>query len=210
MATSREGDHRPWHLLHPEVEGIEDLERPPRDGEVEWGITAEELRRRHYGRDGTLDEEAENHRRCWECGNRVTILPDGKGEAGHASGWRHPRCSQHQGDPMGDAEALPRTLEHRPVWEVFAPERGPMLLHREAAPTILDEVPGVGPETHKRLCREFGGVAGVREASAEELQTVFRVGEATATAIHEHLHADAEEDVADHAPRASISQKNRR
>ncbi|WP_226022647.1 excinuclease ABC subunit C [Halomicrobium salinisoli] len=58
---------------------------------------------------------------------------------------------------------------------------------RDDVGTALDEVPGVGPETRKRLLRRFGSVDGVREASEDELLAVDGVGEATADTIASHL-----------------------
>jgi excinuclease ABC subunit C len=58
---------------------------------------------------------------------------------------------------------------------------------RDDVSTALDEIPGVGPETRKRLFERFGSVAGVRNASRRELQTVDGVGEKTAERIDSHL-----------------------
>jgi len=58
---------------------------------------------------------------------------------------------------------------------------------RDTVDTVLDEVPGVGPSTHKRLLRRFGSVDSVREASLDELRTVDGVGDETAATIDRHL-----------------------
>ena len=58
---------------------------------------------------------------------------------------------------------------------------------RDEVSTPLDGVPGVGPETRKRLLGRFGSVEGVREASPEELRGVDGVGERTAARVDEHL-----------------------
>ncbi|MEF8907163.1 MAG: excinuclease ABC subunit C [Haloarculaceae archaeon] len=58
---------------------------------------------------------------------------------------------------------------------------------RDEVSTPLDGVPGVGPETRRRLLGRFGSVAGVREASPAELQGVEGVGEQTAARIDDHL-----------------------
>jgi excinuclease ABC subunit C len=58
---------------------------------------------------------------------------------------------------------------------------------RDDVSTVLDDVPGVGPETRKRLLRRFGSVDSVREASRDELQSVDGVGEKTADTIAERL-----------------------
>jgi len=58
---------------------------------------------------------------------------------------------------------------------------------RDDVSTVLDEVPGVGPETRKRLLRRFGGVDAVRAASTDELQSVDGVGAKTAETISRRL-----------------------
>jgi excinuclease ABC subunit C len=58
---------------------------------------------------------------------------------------------------------------------------------RDEVSTPLDGVPGVGPETRKRLLGRFGSVDGVREASPAELRDVEGVGERTATRIDDNL-----------------------
>ncbi len=58
---------------------------------------------------------------------------------------------------------------------------------RDEVSTPLDGVPGVGPETRRRLLGRFGSVPGVREASPEELRDVEGVGERTAARIDDHL-----------------------
>ena len=58
---------------------------------------------------------------------------------------------------------------------------------RDDVSTALDAVPGVGPETRKRLLRHFGSVDAIREASLEALQSVEGVGEATAEALDRSL-----------------------
>jgi excinuclease ABC subunit C len=58
---------------------------------------------------------------------------------------------------------------------------------RDTVSTPLDEVEGVGPELRSRLLGRFGSVAGLREASREELRDVEGVGDATARTIEEAL-----------------------
>ena len=58
---------------------------------------------------------------------------------------------------------------------------------RDEVTTVLDDVPGVGPETRKRLLGRFGSVENVREASLEDLQSVSGVGERTAETIKSRL-----------------------
>ncbi|MBX0324227.1 excinuclease ABC subunit C [Halomicroarcula sp. F13] len=58
---------------------------------------------------------------------------------------------------------------------------------RDEVSTALDDLPGVGPETRKRLLRRFGSVENVREASTDELTSVDGVGAATAETIRSRL-----------------------
>ncbi|MDZ7701092.1 MAG: excinuclease ABC subunit C [Halobacteriales archaeon] len=58
---------------------------------------------------------------------------------------------------------------------------------RDEIHTVLDDVPGVGPERRARLLRRFGSVEGVRAASLDELRGVPGIGEATAGRIRSQL-----------------------
>jgi excinuclease ABC subunit C len=58
---------------------------------------------------------------------------------------------------------------------------------RDDVSTALDDVPGIGPETRRRLLRRFGSVENVRAATPEELQRVDGVGTGTAETIAERL-----------------------
>jgi excinuclease ABC subunit C len=58
---------------------------------------------------------------------------------------------------------------------------------RDEVSTAIDEIPGVGPETRKRLLRHFGSVEAIRTASEDELQTVEGVGKQTADRIERQL-----------------------
>jgi excinuclease ABC subunit C len=51
----------------------------------------------------------------------------------------------------------------------------------------LDSIPGVGPVKRKALLRRFGSVAGVKQASVEELAAVQGIGSALADVIRESL-----------------------
>jgi len=58
---------------------------------------------------------------------------------------------------------------------------------RDEVTTVLDDVPGIGPQTRQRLLRRFGSVESVRAASREDLTDVDGVGDATAETIRERL-----------------------
>lgn len=51
--------------------------------------------------------------------------------------------------------------------------------------SVLDEVPGVGPATRKKLLRAFGSVRGAKLASDDQLAAV--IGSAKAKVVREHL-----------------------
>ncbi len=58
---------------------------------------------------------------------------------------------------------------------------------RDEVRTVLDDVPGIGPETRRRLLRRFGSVESVRAASVDDLTDVDGVGDATAETLRERL-----------------------
>ncbi|WP_435126247.1 excinuclease ABC subunit C [Halobaculum sp. D14] len=58
---------------------------------------------------------------------------------------------------------------------------------RDDVSTVLDDVPGIGPETRRRLLRRFGSVENVRAATEADLTDVPGVGEKTAQALKARL-----------------------
>jgi excinuclease ABC subunit C len=58
---------------------------------------------------------------------------------------------------------------------------------RDEVKTVLDDVPGVGPETRTRLLRRFGSVENVRQASVDDLIDVDGIGETTAERLRTRL-----------------------
>ncbi|MWV63547.1 excinuclease ABC subunit C [Halorubrum sp. JWXQ-INN 858] len=58
---------------------------------------------------------------------------------------------------------------------------------RDEVKTVLDDVPGVGPETRKRLLGRFGSVENVRDASVDDLTDVDGIGATTAERIRDRL-----------------------
>ncbi len=103
---------------------------------------------------------------------------------------------------LAKAEEAVVTADGRQVWPRDAPHlhllqrvrdeahRFAVQYHqtlREEIHTVLDDVPGVGPERRMRLLRRFGSVDGVRAASLEELQSIPGIGRGTATRIKSQL-----------------------
>jgi excinuclease ABC subunit C len=61
------------------------------------------------------------------------------------------------------------------------------LRRKAATKSILDDIPGVGPATRKKLVASFGSGRGVKEASLEQLTAVL--GERLGSKIHAWFHA---------------------
>jgi excinuclease ABC subunit C len=55
--------------------------------------------------------------------------------------------------------------------------------------SVLEGVPGLGPERRARLLRELGSVRAARTATLEDLQALAWLPDAVARALYEHLHA---------------------
>lgn len=67
----------------------------------------------------------------------------------------------------------------------FAVSYHSVLKGKRQTASILDEVPGVGPVTRKKLLRAFGSVQGIRQASVEDLAAVL--GKTKAAVIRKHF-----------------------
>ncbi|HVE81036.1 MAG TPA: excinuclease ABC subunit UvrC [Candidatus Dormibacteraeota bacterium] len=67
----------------------------------------------------------------------------------------------------------------------FAVTYHSLLRSRRQTGSQLDTVPGVGPATRKKLVKSFGSVAGVKQASVEELTTI--IGAAKAKTVKQYL-----------------------
>ena len=63
----------------------------------------------------------------------------------------------------------------------FAVSYHSVLKTKRQTASLLDDIPGIGPNTRKKLLRTFGSVRGVQEASREDLMAA--VGKAKATAL---------------------------
>ena len=94
--------------------------------------------------------------------------------------------------PEGEAIELPRHSAQRHLLERIRDEahRFAITYHRKERGKIrsqLDSVPGVGPAKRKALLKRFGSVAGVREASVEELARIPGISAGLAQVIRDHL-----------------------
>ncbi|HEX5365365.1 MAG TPA: excinuclease ABC subunit UvrC [Acidimicrobiales bacterium] len=56
--------------------------------------------------------------------------------------------------------------------------------------SVLDDIKGLGPTRRKRLTSELGGVAGVREASLDELRSLSWLPDDVAVAVYGKVHGD--------------------
>jgi excinuclease ABC subunit C len=63
---------------------------------------------------------------------------------------------------------------------------------RSMTRSVLDGIPGVGPERRRQLVRHFGSARKVAQASLEELQAAPGLGPQLARRIWEHLHRAGE------------------
>ena len=67
----------------------------------------------------------------------------------------------------------------------FAVSYHTSLKRKNQTASRLDEIPGVGPATRKKLIRKFGSLGGVLKASDEEISQI--VGTKKAEAITQYL-----------------------
>ncbi|ELZ44288.1 excinuclease ABC subunit C [Halorubrum coriense DSM 10284] len=132
----------------------------------------------------------------------LLLIDGGDGQLGAArdalaeTGWDVPAVA------LAKAEELVVTPTGTRRWDDDAPElhllqrvrdeahRFAVSYHqtvRDEVKTVLDDVPGVGPETRRRLLRRFGSVENVRDASRGDLTDVDGVGDATADTLRERL-----------------------
>ena len=65
------------------------------------------------------------------------------------------------------------------------------LRRKEVTRSLLDDIPGIGPQKKRALLRRFGDLEGVMGASVEELAGVPGIGAKTAEMIYQYLHGGA-------------------
>jgi excinuclease ABC subunit C len=97
---------------------------------------------------------------------------------------------------LADAIRIPRQSEALYLLQRVRDEahRFAITYHRELrgkrmTKSVLDDIPGLGPTRQKRLRKELGGVAGVKQATLEELQALSWLPDAVAKAVYEKIHA---------------------
>jgi excinuclease ABC subunit C len=54
--------------------------------------------------------------------------------------------------------------------------------------SVLDDIKGLGPTRKKRLTRELGGVAGVKQATLEDLRALPWLPDDVALAVYGKIH----------------------
>lgn len=80
----------------------------------------------------------------------------------------------------------------------FAVSYHSVLKVKRQTASILDDVPGIGPATRKKLIKTFGSLRGVQQARKDELEAIL--GEKKATVLRQYLRADAKSQLTDDAP----------
>lgn len=76
----------------------------------------------------------------------------------------------------------------------FAVSYHSVLKVKRQTASILDDVPGIGPATRKKLIKTFGSVRGIHQARQQDL--VQLLGEKKATVLRQYLRADNKDDTA--------------
>lgn len=66
----------------------------------------------------------------------------------------------------------------------FAVSYHTVLARRRQTSSLLDEIPGVGPATRKKLIRHFGSVRGVQQATEDELAELLGAAKATKLMVY--------------------------
>lgn len=108
----------------------------------------------------------------------INLHPGQVKSAGHASNLRGAVSGQHT-DVVKLFQRI-RDESHR-----FAVSYHTVLRRQKQTASSLEEIPGVGPTTRKKLIKTFGSLRAVTAASGEELAAV--VGEAKAATIKKYL-----------------------
>ena len=187
------------------------------DGEAASSAPAPRYRSRRYARTGAMATEeaaAGGRQKTQESFGLVPGLVVIDGGRGHLNAVQQvflelgitdvPLCSiakaeeeiflPHSAEPV----VLPRGSQGLYLVQRVRDEahRFAITYHRQrrskaATRSVLDEVPGIGPKRRRELLRRFGSVAGIREASHDELAAVPGMSAASARKLAEHLGGNA-------------------
>ncbi len=111
---------------------------------------------------------------------RLVFPKSGQGKSGH-SGGEEIRLDPH--DPALHLIQQVRDEAHR-----FAITGHRAQRHKARTQSDLEKIPGVGAKRRQLLLKQFGGLQGLRQASAAELATVPGISTALAQTIHAWLH----------------------
>ena len=96
-----------------------------------------------------------------------------------------------QSDPVRlprQSEALYLLQRIRDESHRFAITYHRQLRDKRMTKSILDDVPGLGPERKKRIIKHFGGVRKVQQATLEDLQALSWLPDAVASAVYDKCH----------------------
>ncbi len=109
----------------------------------------------------------------------VNLHADRRNASGHSRNLRG-------GDSVSSYDNLTKLLQRiRDESHRFAMSYHTVLRKQTTIGSALDDIPGVGPATRKKLLKRFGSVRGIAHASEQELETV--VSGSLATKIRAHL-----------------------
>jgi excinuclease ABC subunit C len=89
--------------------------------------------------------------------------------------------------PRG-SEALYLLQRVRDEAHRFAVSYHRQLRGKRMTTSVLDDVPGLGPTRRKRLVKELGGVAAVKQASVDELRALSWLPDPVADAVYRKIH----------------------
>ena len=82
----------------------------------------------------------------------------------------------------------------------FAIEYHRSLRSKEQVHSVLDDIPGIGPERRKALMRAYESLKAIREADVESLKAVPSMNEKAAVSVYRFFHSEQTENMEDKTP----------
>ena len=82
----------------------------------------------------------------------------------------------------------------------FAIEYHRSLRSKEQVHSVLDDIPGIGPERRKALMRAYESLEAIREADVESLKAVPSMNEKAAVSVYQFFHSEQTENTEDKTP----------